>query len=105
MSIPAEEEHFGYYWLTTTPTITDVRQLVRGTLWCWPCDLMSTLLDAGVNIDTEAGAVMKQVVAETSECIGLQIHVRLNGKLIAVLTAGSQPDGKPAFSVYAKRKH
>lgn len=77
-----------YYWLTHRPTIAEVRRLLRETPWLWPLAILSELIEAGIDLDLESDAVLRQVVIETEECVEARIEAWRNERLIAELGIG-----------------
>ena len=100
------EETEARYWLEHSPTIAEVRRLNRETLMLFPLDLLNALLDAGVDIEREQEAVIKQHIVLTDQVVECQYAVRLDGKLIALLGEGDyHPDGGMTFRALTKRRH
>ena len=99
------EETEARYWLEHSPTIAEVRRLNRETLMLFPLDLLNALLDAGVDIEREQEAVIKQHIVLTDQVVECQYAVRLDGKLIALLGEGDyHPDGGMTFRALTKRR-
>jgi hypothetical protein len=91
------------YLMTNTPTIAELRYLNRYMMnLSFPLPMLLALIDAGVNLDTESDATIRQCVHESDSIIELRWVCERQGKVIAILGESGEDGFRPLTRRKAK---
>lgn len=88
------------YLLLHEPTIAEVKRLNRETLYAFPLPMMFALLDAGVDLEENADATIRQFLHVTDEVVEMRWACMKDGKAIAILGG----EGEDGFRALTKKR-